>query len=258
MHITDVLNRRTDLSTFVVHLTRDTPDPVQTGPANFGSIIASRCLQARTSMGWARDQADDPNDSNRTTQRVVCFTETPLEHIYSHVADIEGRSVQLTPYGVAFTKMSARRRGINPVWYVDQTWGRAWTIAKSLDELRDAAKQSGDFHGQPAASIFPYAESMAVWPPYGNRTWTVPKEFWWEREWRHVGHFNFSINDAALWLCPESEIPMWQDYLAQIQAHFGEDLDRQPRCIDPRWGMEQIVAHLVGLGQDEITPFHIK
>jgi hypothetical protein len=44
-----------------------------------------------------------------------------LEHIYSMFAEIEGRQVRLEPYGVAFTKMTARRLGANPVWYVDMT-----------------------------------------------------------------------------------------------------------------------------------------
>ena len=42
-------------------------------------------------MGWAEDE-DDPDDEIRQSQRVVSFTETPLEHIYSHVVDIAHRS----------------------------------------------------------------------------------------------------------------------------------------------------------------------
>ncbi len=121
LQIRDVLNRRGDLSTFVVHLTR-TAGGVS-AKERLESILAERRFRATTSMGWAAEQ-DDPADAAKQSQRVVCFSETPLEHIYSLVADIEGRQIQLEPYGVAFTKLTARRLGINPIWYVDMTPGQ--------------------------------------------------------------------------------------------------------------------------------------
>lgn len=51
-------------------------------------------------MGWAKQQ-DDPNDPSQQSQRVVSFSETPLEHIYSLVADILGRQINLKPHGLA-------------------------------------------------------------------------------------------------------------------------------------------------------------
>jgi hypothetical protein len=75
-------------------------------------------------MGWDQDADDDPAQQS---QRVVCFSETPLEHVYSLVADIEGRQINLEPYGIALTKLVARRIGVNPVWYVDMTpAGHEW------------------------------------------------------------------------------------------------------------------------------------
>jgi hypothetical protein len=48
-------------------------------------------------------------------------------------APIAGRRVDLEPYGLAFTKLGARRKGANPVWYVDRTAGAAhqWKVAKA-------------------------------------------------------------------------------------------------------------------------------
>ena len=146
--IRDVLNRRNDLSTFVVHLTREFDD---VPPAdNLRRIIQQRRLKARTPMGWAATQ-DDSSNLQAQTQRVVSFSETPLEHIYSLVADIASRRVNLRPYGLAVTKMAARRLGVNPVWYVDMTPGRTWEAAAAVDALRDAAIASGSFHQQPVA-----------------------------------------------------------------------------------------------------------
>src|SRR6266545_5963406 len=143
--IRDILNRRGDLSTFVVHLTKDQIDGAN-ARAVLDAIIAQRVLRAVTPMGWAATQA--PVGAARDSQKVVCFSETPLEQIYSLVADIAGRQVRLAPYGLVFTKLAARRMGINPVWYVDMTPGRDWEIAQALDALRTAAIATGAFQDQ--------------------------------------------------------------------------------------------------------------
>jgi hypothetical protein len=241
LDIRDVLNRRNDLSTFVVHLSRDGE---QAADANLRAIIAEGVLRASKSFGWAASQ-DDESDQARQSQRCVCFSETPLEHIYSMVANILGRSVRLQPYGLAFTKIRARRRGVNPVWYVDMTPGRDWTIRNALNDLRDEAISVG-FHSHPAARILPFIEPMGTWE-------NSRREFWWEREWRHQGDMYFGLDQVALWLCPEHRIP---EFETLIQAEFARrGLTGRPRCIDPRWGLEEIVAHLAD--QEETTPFGV-
>ena len=146
--IREVLNRRTDLSTFVVHLTRDREEC--SARQALDSIISEQTLRAGGPMGWAKEQ-DDPDGPRRQTQRVVCFSETPLEHIYSLVAEIEGRDIRLAPYGAALTKIVARRQGINPVWYVDMTPGRNWVLSPAIEQLRNEAIATGRFHEQPIA-----------------------------------------------------------------------------------------------------------
>jgi hypothetical protein len=235
--IRDVLNRRTDLSTFVVHLTKDTGE--RTARQALESIIDERQLHARSPMGFAAEM-DDPDDPNLQSQRVVCFSETPLEHIYSLVADIENRQVRLAPYGVAFTKVVARRRGVNPVWYVDQSWARTWHIAKAIDELVDDAKGTPNFHEQPIAHLAPFVESMFTHPE-------SRKEFWWEREWRHAGDMHIPFGQV-IWLCPENEID-------ELRDHQDDPLHKREPVIDPRWGLEQIIAHLAGFKQGDVTPF---
>lgn len=237
-NIRDVLNRRGDLSTFVVHLTRDTATSAK---ENLVSIIAQQTIHAVSPMGWAEDQ-DDPSDPNKQSQRVVSFSETPLEHIYSLVAEILGRQVKLQPYGLALTKMAARRIGINPVWYIDRTTGapHQWRLSNALNDLKTAAVNTGDFHSTPAAKILPFCQVMGTWPQH-------QVEFWWEREWRHAGDLSFPLDRVSIWLCPESEIP---EFTALISQH---NPTKPPRCIDPAWGLEQVIAHLVG--ETDVTPF---
>lgn len=239
-NIRDVLNRRNDLSTFVVHLTKG----VGTAPSdNLVSIIQTRTLEARSAMGWAKEQ-DDSNDQTKQSQRVVSFSETPLEHIYSLVADILGRQVNLKSYGLAFTKMAARKIGVNPVWYVDRTAGapHGWQVSNAVNQVRDAAIATGNFHETPAAKLLPFFEVMGTWP-------TSQNEFWWEREWRHRGNLTFSLDQVSLWLCPEGEIQA----ITQLIQSQTPPPQKMPRCTDPKWGLEQIVAHLVD--ETEVTPF---
>lgn len=254
MKIDEVLHRRGDLSTFVVHLSKD--DDGTTAKDRLLSILKSRTLKAGSPMGWAKDKvAGDKAASD--SQRVVCFSETPLEHTYSMFADIEGRQVRLAPYGLAFTKMVARRLGANPVWYVDMTPERDWRIASALDSLREEALKT-TFAVHPAAAIFPFCEPMGTWP-------ASRREFWWEREWRHVGDLAFELNQVALWLAPEDEheelnaalVEEWKSRKESLGAFWGEyHLSGTPtRFIDPVWGLERIIGHLAGLEPGELTPF---
>jgi hypothetical protein len=153
--------------------------------------------------------------------------------------------VQLEPYGVALPKYKGRQLGANPVWYVDMTPGRDWVIAGAMNELRDQAIASGDFHNQPAAQIFPFVEPMGVWP---ERT----REFWWEREWRHVGTF-YLPPVGVLFLCPEDEI---DDFVPRLEEEtLGQWNRRKRNYLDPRWGLERIIAHLAGMPKSYVTPF---
>lgn len=126
--INEVLHRRSDLATFVVHFTRRTP--TSSAEENLVQMLVNGCIEARTPMGWARGIAERAGPAAVDSQKVVCFSEAPLEHLYSLTADINGRRIALEPYGIAFTKMVVRRRGANPVWYVDMSYGHDWKLAR--------------------------------------------------------------------------------------------------------------------------------
>lgn len=108
--IENLLNRRTDLSTFLVHFTRDTQTPSAAARDNLMNILWSQRLEARNTYGMAKELAERFPEV-AATQNTVCFTETPLEHAWMMCADIEGRSIQFNGYGLAFTKAFARLRG---------------------------------------------------------------------------------------------------------------------------------------------------
>jgi hypothetical protein len=239
MKIGEILDRRTDLSTFVVHLTRDGDG--MSAKERLESIVEMGRLTAGSPMGWAQSCADAPHlDVAGAPQLAVSFSETPLENIYSMFAEIDGRSVNLQPYGLAFTKMAARRKGGNPIWYVDRTAGadHQWATAMAIDELaKEALKSGSDEVRSRIGKLLPFFEVMGSWPQ-------GQKEFWWEREWRHVGDMEFDASDVALWLCPESDV-----------EHFENLLQGGGRVVDPSWSLERIVASLAGQKHEDVTPF---
>ena len=241
-HIRDILHRRTDLSTFVVHLTRatDSASAIEV----LAEIASSHVLKAGRAFGWARDH-DDPAEQSHRSQRCVCFSETPLEHINLLLGSIEpAREIVMEPYGLALPKMLARRSAINPVWYVDMSPGRDWILRDALDALVASTVETAKNSGRPfgdyyLARITPFIDHMGTWPSTGGQ-----KEFWWEREWRHVGDMVVP-EPGVIWLCPENKIDDLRDL-------SGRPIDP---WIDPRWGLERIIAHLAKIPRAHITPF---
>lgn len=232
MLLEDYLYRRSDLSTFVVHLTRDRQNA--TAKEALDLIVADRELKAGNKQGWALNVGEAGGDS----QRVVCFSEVPLEHVHSLTVDLQGQQIKLRPYGVALTKATARRKRINPVWYLDGH--NLPHVAGALEDLKESALSEG-FQEHPMSKLFPYIER------------TGPgRQFSWEREWRCVGDVELEPRDVAFWLCPEDEIDQFERDVMRSWKLGGEEgeqrLINQQYAIDPRWGMERIIQHLVRAG----------
>lgn len=225
--IRDIIARRSDLGTFLVHLTRGRADARR----NLELILTSGRLDALNPFGSAV-QALTAAAADTDTQRCVCFTETPLEHVHLLLAEIVGRAIQFEPYGVAFPKKIGRKLGVNPVWYLDTTpgAGRIW-LTHAVNQIVDEAIAAAAFPGSAIERLAPFIEQMGTWG--GHR-----KEFWWEREWRHCG--NLQLPERVIILCPEDEHDAFKRLLAGVAnpplAAF----------VDPRWGLEQIISRLAG------------
>ncbi len=237
MDIKELIARRSDLSTFLVHLTREYPDGTS-AKENLKSILSSRIIEARNPFGSALSRLDKLNASTQTnlkSQNVVCFTETPLEHVHLLTEEIEGRKYKFEPYGIAFTRRIARKWGVNPVWYLDITPGHNW-LTIPLQNIIDAEINAGTFSTSDIAKLTSSIEQMGTGPDYF-------KEYWWEREWRHVGHFNYF--GRFIIICPEEDYNEVVKTLQPTKAPF----------IDPKWSLEKIIGRLAGFQSDEIDPF---
>ena len=122
------------------------------------------------------------------------------------------------------------------MWYVDITPGHEW-LTNPLNNLIDFAIESGDFANSDIARLAPFIEQM------GTQQGNYRKEFWWEREWRHVGHFD--LPPRFIGICPADEM----NELSVIVADAG----REAAWIDPTWGLEEIIGRLAGFGPNEVS-----
>jgi hypothetical protein len=242
--IADIVARRTDLGTFVVHITRGYKG--RSAKRNLEAILADRKIVARSSFGSAVKALQDAikneeaSEDDLASQRAVCFTETPLEHLHLMLVDIEDirRTCKFAPYGIAMTKKIAREKGVNPIWYVDITPGHTW-LTNPINNLIDEAIASGKFANTNIAKLTPFIEQM------GSLGGSYRKEFWWEREWRHRG--DFSLPRRIILIAPEEEHREF--------AKVAEDHSIEASFIDPKWGLEAIIARLAGFDPNDVGPF---
>jgi hypothetical protein len=262
LDILDVLARRTDLSTFLVHLTRDAGGM---GPKErLERMLATRVLLAGAPMGHAVAKLRAKKlDADLATQQVVCFSEAPLEHVKHLLGEIDKRQCSFAPYGIAIPKKQGRARGVNPVWYLDMTPGQTFVLTNAVEGLVADALARGSYVGTHIGKLTPFIEQMGTWPSTKTR-----KEFWWEREWRHVG--DFRLPPRIIILCPEEERAHFSAFIRRIDEKNREDLklkaaaERWPdeqlrmtemvlqphfesfRTISPSWSLEEMLGVLAG------------
>lgn len=240
--IEDMLHRRNDLSTFLVHFTKPSGDG-EDGFGALGSILTERQIEARTAYGLARSSGDA---AVVQSQKVVCFTETPLEHSWTMTRELaERRASNFAPYGLAFTKTYARRNGCNPVWYINQTRGTDWPTTALNAAVASETRPYSDRNSM--LRITPFIEQMGDW----SQASVVRKEFWWEREWRHVGHFNFTPDHVVAVLASTARH-------AELGALLGADRGWRYRSVpilDPEWGLERMIAAMSGVAEEDLGPF---
>lgn len=235
MDIRRLVARRTDLSTFLVHLTRSSGG--QQAADRLESILRAEVIEARTMFGAAKG-ALEGRGIQLASQKCVCFTETPLEYMHLLIEPIDGRAIQFERYGIAFTKKVGRQWGVNPVWYLDITPGHDWLTVPVNQLIEDALDIEG-FDESTIARLCPFIEQMGTGDEYR-------KEFWWEREWRYQG--NFHLPRQVLILCPENEIVRYRRVVQETRGGT-------PAFMDPSWGLEEIIGRLAGFLPDEIRIF---
>lgn len=243
MRIESLLDRRSDLSTFIVHLTRRTEDGSSPGK-NLRSILKGRKIEARTAFGPAAKRLQQKGGKDYESQKCVSFSETPLEHLYCLAQEIPQRKFRLSPYGLVFTKMTARKRGLNPIWYVDITPGHDWLMGPINVLIDRDVSRLKRFRKSHFAQISPFIEQMGSGP--GKSGIGYRKEFWWEREWRYRGDFSFLLSDVVMGVAPGRGVGEFEKLTKKLGG--------QIPFVDPKWSLEKMIAHLAGY-QGVLSPF---
>jgi hypothetical protein len=223
----ELLEKRGDLSQFLIHLTRSgdlkldkdiyslpRDQVVQiTAKASLDAIIKSRRIDARSAFGYFTYKVPMTRADGRKVNahslvkrdwlRAACFTETPLDHIHIQTQKVFGRQLHFEPYGLAFKEDVVRGANGNLVLYVQTT---NQNIRSAFDNIA-IAPLALQFK-----AMMPLIEGFG--PPWFQR-WGGPTEidFRWEREWRVVGDFSFSISDIAFGLCPAAEVQQYENLL---------------------------------------------
>lgn len=249
--IEEVLARRPDLSCYLVHFTKSTVDASEgvaadlaCGKASLEAIINSGQIEARSPFGMAKDPISSNADwrSLLFTQRCACFSEMPLEHVWSMLESIQDRTERFQPYGLAIPRLKGRRCGLNPVWYIDITPGHTWLttpindlVSQTINTTRPSKDSQGNFVVPEILKIAPFFEQMGSGTNAAGKPYR--KEFWWEREWRSTE--NVSLDCVAVGFSPSQDINYFEKL---VRDTHGKEI----KFLDPSWSLSRMIGKLSG------------
>lgn len=208
--IDQILRFRSDISPFLVHLTKRTGlswnKSSRTAHQNLRSILESSELRPGSApvsdaqYGYAKFLSER---RKKELFGATCFTETPVSEIHC-LFEIAYRSIHLEPYGLVFVKTALAECGVSPVLYLNNITGTTDSVFQALASLIDS-------HPDEARNILPLISVFGkkVKPPNAPRRQPGSIDFRWEREWRYPaihGPFCFDHDDVFIGLCPHGEI----------------------------------------------------
>ena len=210
---------RGDLSRFVIHLTRDDTKDFDDGASaveNFNTIIKeSKILPFRPHCL----NSDQIPKKHRNKFFVCCFTEIPLSELHLLTRHIKGRQIQLSEYGIVFSREFLISKKAQPAIYINSYHNNMW-LREAADRIWKICEENG-FQDCSMWRILPFLNAMHE-----------KYDFTWEREWRICGDLAFTPEDIVCVILPE---------------HGEEDLRREfltggVPVISPGWTSERIVS----------------
>ena len=180
-------------------------------------ILGARKLRAGAKpLGAARNV-----EGVKESQRVVCFSEIPLDMLNRLV---ERRSL----YGIGFRKEFLIARGGAPLWYLDDKGEQAQLIRAQVRQRERTGVDTAD----PFWKLTPFIDHPGF---YKGREY----RWEWEREWRVIGDLPFEIEDVAFLFLPEEEHEKARQWFADVEFEHTGPAYFCP-YIDPRWPLDRI------------------
>lgn len=207
-NIGDILKFRSDISPFLVHLTK-TQNNIKACDA-LKTLIKEKSLKCSKPISnafWRLEKFHQLSNEDKLKYfSAICFTETPLNEIHC-LFDISYRQVKLDSYGLVFLKERLKNRGVSPVLYINNEKGDKDVAIQSLCSLIES-------YPNESAQILPLIDIFGkmLTPAWSNKEILDQKEkqkridFLWEREWRWPyieGIFSFTPDDIFVGLCPD-------------------------------------------------------
>ena len=210
---------RSDLSRFVIHLTRDDTKDFTTGQSadkNFRDILNDRKICAF--RPHCLHEGKMPEEV-KLDFSVCCFTEVPLTELHLLTRQIQGRDIELSDYGFVFSREFLVAQGAQPAIYIN-SYGGDTSTREAADRIYELAKRQ-EFRKGKLRRLLPYLNAMHE-----------RYDFTWEREWRVVGDMEFAPEDIVCVTLPE-------DGEEELKREFLED---GVPIISPGWSTERIVS----------------
>ena len=188
---------RSDLSRFVVHLTRDDSADFRDGATatrNFESIVKQRKIRAIQPHCLHGSKIPDAHQDQFS---VCCFTEVPLGEMHLLARHIPGRKIQLSEYGFVFSREFILSKGAQPAIYINSYNDNTW-LREAGDRIYKISKEH-NFHKGKLRRFLPFLNAMHE-----------GYDFTWEREWRVLGDLDFDPKDVICIILPEDGEREWK------------------------------------------------
>lgn len=211
---------REDLSPYLIHLTRDdSRDPGgQPARENFLQILTSETISALRPHCMHTRSIKRLENKYQRKLNVCCFTECPLTQVHRLIGYRPGRRVHLEAYGFVFDRELLIERGAQPVVPVNSYCEDKSVRAKYDADFQRAVRLK--FAGPDWQAL---AFQDAMHSGY---------DFSAEREWRHLGDFEFSPADLVAAIIPDGHDQQIREKLATMAIpmyHPGMSMDEMLR-----------------------------
>lgn len=201
--IEEIREIRGDLSTWLVHLTKDNFFPMDNGKTPYWtakqcleSILDTNCLNAVKPVGqfnyaswYTHVQPDD--------LKAVSLTETPISEIFLFIG-IKYKALKFSSYGLVFNREELALPPIHaaPVLYFSQPNG-------SNHFLRVFNRLEQNHYAD-------FKDVLYLFDKFGKTYAGKDYNFMWEREWRVKGDLQDVRRHVKFALCPETEIAYFE------------------------------------------------
>ena len=229
---------REDISRFLVHLTRDYDRSAARD--NLINILKTKTIYARNAHCLVMHNIKNMGFSNVLKKKfnTVCFTETPLTQINILASEIEGRKIQLKPFGLIFRKDDLFSRGSSPAVYIN---AKGTSIDKFLmDEFNNIFKEVTKLKKLKKLEAEHYENIVHYY--YLINVVKDKHDFMWEREWRHHGDFKFCYRDIVA-IISDTPKRFEKECERSLNSRSYRYIRRLP-IISTNWTYEELIEEL--------------